>query len=270
MAPHADSRQALRQYLLGSLPQDDLPGLEGRLLTDEGLYEELLLEEAELIDDYVGGGLAADERPRFERHFLCTEERRRQLSFALALGRYASAQRSGEPAAEEVEEAEGARGPARPRGPSWVERVRAFGGGGAWGLRGALALGALALVFGALWVWTRPNAPRTFATLTLAAGAGDRAEGARAEKVSLPLRADALRVRMKLPDGAASAARYRVELLGQGGRREALEAEGQDEGAVTVVIPAARLARGQYALRLFALPPGAEERRVGSYLFDVE
>ena len=114
MDQHADSRQALRQYLLGSLPQEDLPGLEERLLTDEGAFEGLLVEEEELIDDYVAGDLSADERSRFERHFLSTEERRRQLNFALALDRYTSAKKVDEPEAEKVDGRVRAREPEPP------------------------------------------------------------------------------------------------------------------------------------------------------------
>jgi anti-sigma-K factor RskA len=258
MTPHADSRQAFRQYLLGTLPPEERPTLEERLLTDESAYEELLLEEEELLDDYVAEALSPEESERFERNFLCTEERRRQLDFARALGRYVARNATAEPAGE-----------ARAAGPTFGERLRAFWGG--WGLRAALAVGVAAFVIGALWFTWRPGTPRTFATLTLAAAAGDRAEGIHAEKVKLPLEADALRLRLTLPEGTPGAQLYRVELRARGGEPERFEAEGQDERSVSVVVPASRLRRGQYTLKLFTVAPDGTERRVGgSYDFDAE
>src|SRR5436305_30769 len=85
-----EETQAVRQYLLGNFSEEVRRLLEERLMTEDGSYEELLLSEEELIDDYVSGELSDAERLKFEEHFLCTPERQRQLSFAQALSRYAS------------------------------------------------------------------------------------------------------------------------------------------------------------------------------------
>ena len=266
MTPDADIQREIRQYLLGSLSQGALRRVEERLLAEEDFLEELTLAEEELMDDYVAGRLSADERTEFERHFLSTDERRRQLRFAQTLSRYASAH------AEKAAGTAGARRPAPMIRPAWGERFRAFWAGPQWALRFGLALGAVALIACALWL-ARPSAPpppRTFVALTLTAGAGDRAEGGASARVALPLRADALRVTLTLPAGVPPAAKYRAELLGKEGRPETFEAAGQGGHSVSVVIPEARLARGQYALRLLAVEENGTERRVGSYLFDVE
>src|SRR5919201_243727 len=87
---------------------------------------------------------------------------------------------------------------------------------GRTGPGGSLLCAAVAVIFGALWLLSRPRTPtpRTFATLTLTAGAGDRAEGVQATKVKLPPDADALKIFLVLPDGVTPAARYRAELEG--------------------------------------------------------
>ena len=77
---------------------------------------------------------------------------------------------------------------------------------------------------------------------------------------------------LTLPEGAPASARYSVELENAKREVERLEASAQDAHTVSVVIPAARLARGQYALRLYATAPDGTEQRVpgGSYLFTAE
>jgi CHAT domain-containing protein len=80
--------QLLRKYLLGELSEPDQQAFEGRLLTDDELYDLLLAEEDELVDDYLGGELSERECEAFNSYFLSTPERQRKLSFGEALKRY--------------------------------------------------------------------------------------------------------------------------------------------------------------------------------------
>jgi hypothetical protein len=230
--------------------------------------EELTLAEEELIDDYVGERLSANERAEFERHFLSTEERHRQLRFTRALGRYADAAR-----AEEGEEPAGGRARAAHAAPTFGERLRAFWGGRSWAPRAGLALAAVAVIVAAFWL-ARPPAPtepRTFQELALNTSAADRGGSTQPDTVRLPLGADALKLTLHLPEGTPASPRYRAELLREGGQAEAVQVTAQDAGSVTVVVPSARLARGQYELKLFGVGSEGGERRVrGSYYFDVE
>ena len=242
-------------------------------MTEEPFLDELRLEEEELIDDYVAGGLTPDERTRFEQHFLVTEERRSQLRFARALGRYVNERGGGALVSDRGEGSGRGRTQGEPGGPTWGERLRALWGPRGWAPRAAWAIAAVAVVAVALWLLLprAPRAPRTFAALTLNAVAADRSTGAAAGKVKLPLEADALRVSLVLPEGEPAASRYHVEMLSRTGQTERLEVERQEERAVFVVIPADRLARGEYALRLYAVGDDGSERRVGdSYLFNAE
>jgi hypothetical protein len=82
-------RQELRAFLLGTLDGDHKTQFEERILTEPSLYEELLLVEEELIDQYVAGDLSADEKQQFENHFLITAERQKNLRFGKLLQKYA-------------------------------------------------------------------------------------------------------------------------------------------------------------------------------------
>ena len=85
-------RQEVRLYLLGRLePEQRVQRVEERLLTEEDYYEELLIIEDEVIDQYLTDELSSLEREAFEQHFLSTPERKRKLRFAQAFGKYVSA-----------------------------------------------------------------------------------------------------------------------------------------------------------------------------------
>ena len=160
--------------------------------------------------------------------------------------------------------------PVQPIGPTLGERFRAFWGGRAW-VPAATALAVVAAIASTALFIYRERQPQTFATLTLSAAVSDRAEGVRANRVKHPIEAAALKVSLTLPEGAAPEARYRAELESGGGSSQALEASGPQGGAVTVVIPASQLPRGAYALKLYAVRPDNQERRIpGNYFFTVE
>jgi anti-sigma factor RsiW len=73
------------RYLLGRLPEDEQTRFEEQLLESEALFEALEEAESELIDEYVGDMLSADDRRRFELYFLTQPERRARVEFARAL-----------------------------------------------------------------------------------------------------------------------------------------------------------------------------------------
>lgn len=101
MPPKVEDETALRQYLLGELPEDERSRLEQALLTEEDLLELLNIAEEELIEAYLYDRLKPGERRDFESNFLVTSERRRKLRFARSLGRYVAAgAAAGQPAQE--------------------------------------------------------------------------------------------------------------------------------------------------------------------------
>lgn len=80
----------MRAYLLGTLDGDHKSQFEERILTEPGVYEELLIVEEELVDQYVAGDLSVLEQQQFANHFLITAERQKNLRFGKLLQKYAN------------------------------------------------------------------------------------------------------------------------------------------------------------------------------------
>lgn len=77
--------QILTQYLLGMLSERDKEDIEDRIFTNDAYYNQLLLLEDELIDEYVCERLSRKERKYFEKNFLSSTERYEKIRFAKAL-----------------------------------------------------------------------------------------------------------------------------------------------------------------------------------------
>jgi len=75
----------IRRYFLGDLPQEERVGVEDRYLADAEVFEEFLAIENDLIDSYVRGELAEDERQRFETEYFKLPLRRERVAFARSL-----------------------------------------------------------------------------------------------------------------------------------------------------------------------------------------
>ena len=88
MNPDID-RPEMRNYLLGTLAEDRQTQFEERILSEPSVYEELLVTEEELIEQYVAGDLSEIEQRQFETHFLITAERQKNLRYGKLLQRYA-------------------------------------------------------------------------------------------------------------------------------------------------------------------------------------
>jgi hypothetical protein len=82
-------RQEMLEFLLGTLDGDHKTRFEERIWTEPGVYEELLVVEEELIDQYLAGDLSTLEQQQFENHFLITAERQKNLRFGKMLREYA-------------------------------------------------------------------------------------------------------------------------------------------------------------------------------------
>jgi len=100
MTPTPEARDRIRRYLLGQLSDDVRREIEQHLLTNEDMFEELLVAEDELIDEYLGGKLGSADRASFEGHFLSTTERHQKLNFGRAFNKYLSARVTDAPASK--------------------------------------------------------------------------------------------------------------------------------------------------------------------------
>lgn len=95
MSVETHENAKIRKYLLGNIQvEDERRKIEERLMLEDDFFEELSIQEDELIQDYVDNQLSADERRRFEKHFFISEERRDNIKFARALRRYINEQQS--------------------------------------------------------------------------------------------------------------------------------------------------------------------------------
>lgn len=257
------TKESIIAYLLEELPEEDSERFEDECFAGEEWPTEINLVEEDLIDDYLRGELTPERRQRFEQNYLNTDARIERVGIAAALLRHAGGYRA---AAE--------RTPAAPSGKRLGAWFGALWGGRLLTPRAALTFALLlaAVVASVFWV-SRLSAPseRVVVMLTLTPAFSDRSASADVKKVKLPPDAGALRISLTLPEGSAPSARYRVEFEDGGGKIVSLAGIAQEARSVAVVLPTARLARGTYALRIFAVTPDEAERRVeGSYLFAVE
>jgi len=253
MTSTPEIQDQIRRYLLGELDDRTRAEVEQKLLSDGEVFEELLVAEDEIIDDYASGKLDPEERADFEAHFLATPERQQKLRFARALHRHAMTC---------ANERKPVRRPA-------IRSLRFTQPQLSWA---ATTVAILALVVGTVWfLRSRTVSPKTFVTLTLVISQSTRAEGPPARTVRLPLGADALKISLTLPGSVSPVSRYRVELEADNGETKPLEIAEQDRESVAVVVPPTQLKRGQYVLKLFGTGvDGVEQRIPGSYFFTVE
>jgi hypothetical protein len=247
-------------YLLGQMSGEEAEQFEDECLAQKRWPSQVGLVEDDLIDAYLQDELPPEQRALFERNYLTTQARQERVKVVAALSRQVCQR-------ESVERPVAVRG-----GETWAGRLKAFLGGPHWGLRAASAVAALVIVVGVAWLYlARPRTPRAVATLRLTSSVINRSESTQATTLKLPADADALRVFLVLPERATRASRYRAELDNEDGETVQLAVEGQDAESVAVLIPASRLARGRYAMTLFAVRDDGTEQPVhGSYIFAVE
>lgn len=291
----------VRRYLLGDLDPQTQQRLEERLLTDADFYEELLASEEELVEEYLGGALTADERRRFETVFLAAPERQRKLAFAHAFRRYAASSEAaaGAPAEDPAAQPHGAPSPsaadAGARRPSFWERLfpPAWGGAGAALRFGAAAVMLLLAVLVGVLVYrtartdsrraaaqelARLNDPRRqgdpaggFLPLTLTRGL-TRAEG-QTSRVRVPAGAPGLRLRLELPNGASESYRARLQTADEPTRSYTVDGLRPDASggarAVVLYVPAELLPPGDYQVKLGEQTLDGDFEDAGTYSFRV-
>ncbi len=239
----------VRQYLLGHLSDEEQQDIQGRLLTDDDLFEELEISKGELIEEYVSGELRENERRWFESHYLSSAEGRQRYTFTIALNCLKHPVLA-------------------PQIPSVSERLRAFLTKWRWAVAVAVPAALVVAIGIGLQISRRSQTPPTSYAFSLNSTVSQRSPGdARYLKVPLTPETAELRITLQLPQGVTHGTNYRVEL---DDRREirSLEATAHDSNSVLVVIPTAQLTEGLYALRLYSSSDGGSEQLIpGEYLF---
>lgn len=85
------SETALRRYVLGDMADEETAALEHDYVARPELFDRVWSAENDLIDDYLGGRLAPDDRSRFERYYLATPVHRDRVAVARELRAAATA-----------------------------------------------------------------------------------------------------------------------------------------------------------------------------------
>lgn len=85
----SDKLKTHRQYLLGTLPENESREIDLQLITDDSLEEDLHFAEENLIEDFLEGNLAEEEKTLFHSNFLISKDRYNQVETIANLKRYA-------------------------------------------------------------------------------------------------------------------------------------------------------------------------------------
>ena len=274
MNPNFD-KEELRSYLLGTLEADRRMALEERILCEPDVYEELLIVEEDLIDQYVAGGLSKTEQQQFETHFLITAERQKNLRFGKLLKRYMNSQ-SVPVSCENIPVAAGqtrqpAPAPARKSLSSYLS---------AFQRRPALAFSALVIVCAGIGFLSWLAAKRTpgltdqgnsqaVVVVSLAPGL-DRSSGT-IQRVTVPPRG--VNVKLELELSNPSFRKYKSQLFREDEKLQTeddlkLEAKG-DQHIVPLTIPGEILSPGDYRVQLSGVLDSGQDEFIDNYSFRV-
>jgi hypothetical protein len=262
-----NSEGLIRRYLLGLLEQQEQRQLEERLLSDNDYFEELLITEDELIDDYLEGALPEREREKFEHYFLVPPERQRKVSFAKSLKKYVTV------AGVKESPPSGAKSQ---RPIFWNRLIPASLNMKQPAL--GLSLAALLIIFiGVSWLVVKNLSPQNRAgqgsnavavalTPGLVRGAGE------IKRVTIP--PDVSTVQLQLGLARDEYQSYQaVVLTDEGGeifvadKLKPVTAAGAR--AIAFDLPARLLSSGDYQVKLSGLADGGEPENVGKYYFRV-
>ena len=255
----------------------DLSLVEERLMSDSIFYEELLILEDELIDQYVRGRLSESDLATFEKYFLLSPEHRQKVRFARALSRYVDSA-IGEDVSEErqiAKELVSPVKPAVPRADRSRSKNRTFS---FWPFQNPIpvyAVAALLLVVigGLSWMAIRSfqsvGPGRVFEATLVPVGV--IREGGEMQTISMPPDTDTVRLNLVLPTDQYRD--YGVELLASDGRsvltQENLHSvEASAKKSLLVDVPAHLLNRDAFRLKLHARSAASFED-IATYTFRV-
>ena len=88
MNEHVIDDGLARRFLLGELSPEEQGRIEELAFGDADVFVFLQAAENELMDDFLSGELSSEEKESFEKHFLSSSDRRRDLRIARALKQY--------------------------------------------------------------------------------------------------------------------------------------------------------------------------------------
>ena len=251
MALSTNDQAAIRDYLLGQLPDHEQQKIEERLMLEDDLFQEFEVSTNELVEEYCAGELSPKERQWFESHFLASNDGKERHRLALALAGLE------QPVAP------------TPQPLTWFERFSNLVSTQRWAFATTASAVVVLVILGAILI-PRLGSPKSDVYLTLTNSALNRGDAVLPTKVALPPNTGELRIKLMLPQSSTpTAATYRAELDDRN-ERKAVTVVASDASSVSVSIPANQLPRGEYALNLFIITDGAQQPLPGSYFFNVD
>ncbi len=259
----------MRAYLLGTLDPALKTELEDRMLYAPEIYEELLMFEEELIDQYVDGGLSKLERQQFETYFLITAERQNNLRFGQLLKHYLNSYSVQDPAAAATSHVEKDAPAPKPFmfSPALVSSRPLM----TFCITGVVLLG-IALVG---WLTVRRTPARSsrqnaeqVVVVTLAPGSITTA-GANPKQVNVPPKGYNLKLELELKN--ASFHNYKFELFRENKSVQTsaalpIEAKGQ-QYVIPLTITGEVLSPGEYQVKLSGVLESGADEFIQNYSF---
>ena len=262
----------MRTYLLGTLDADRRTAVEERILSDPEVYEELLVTEEELIDQYVAGSLSTFEKHQFETHFLITAERRNNLRFGRLLKGYLTSHPA---VVQECNSAAvGQAGEIAPANKPLPYHLATFGKRPVFAVAAA-AVFCLGVVF-CYWIVARRPVARMvqqdssrLMIVTLTPGS-TRSSGA-TKRVTVPSKG--VDVQLELEIANTGFRTYKSELFRESQSLETknelqMETRG-DQRIVPLIIAGERLSPGDYQVKLSGVLDSGKDEFIDNYSFRV-
>lgn len=256
MKSQIEAQKEIRRYLLGTLSPEQAAEFEARLLLDGEVYEELLIAEDELIDQFIEGEMSPAERKAVETYFLRAPERKKQLSFARTLKSYISANTSQKPA--EPPKKLSFRDLLFPRNPAF-----------ALSLTAALVL----IIVGGVWLASRLNQTSPHQAIwAVELTPGLQRDGGEITSLAIPANTDTIRLELDLADDQFQS--YQAEVLDISGRSvmtgKNLKAQtSKGRRIVPLEVKAALLSPGDYRAKLSGLSADGRVESLDTYPFKV-
>jgi hypothetical protein len=250
------SGNVIRKYLLGQTSEAERETLEERLIADDDTYEELLIVEDELTDDYLRGQLSQIERTNFETHFLLSPAHQEKLRFAKVVRENVAAHSQSTRVIE-------------PTPKPWFFGFLSFQNRA---LSYALKMVLVLLVAGVAYnAWRNSPGPLSTETFTLTPGVVR--SGGSENTVRIAAKTDAVRLELLLADDTPYQS-YNAVLESVDGRTitsgpAVLGQSVSGRRVVTVELPSRLLPPGEYRMKLNALTAANETVHLGSYSFKV-
>jgi hypothetical protein len=268
----ADNKQqeAIMLYLLGEARPEEVSSLEERLVTDKEFYEEVVIAEDELIDQYLSGELSDAERESFDTYFLVMPERQQKVRFGRALNRFVNAAEplpDDELVRENVPEVITVvpEPPPKPWYSIFLPSQNPI-------LSYSLAIALVLIVAGGGWFalkkWGNQSSGPIYA-VALVPGSATRGEGGEKPKqISIPLGTGTVQLQLALDSDEYATYSAQVGSSEQGAvySRKTLKPEvAGDRRIVKLDIPARSLTPGDFWIKLSGVQADSSEESLATY-----